>query len=60
MTELAKLRKSKKLRLRHIAEAVGVTPQTVWKHEKLGIKTLRIAKHYAAALGCSPTELLDL
>lgn len=36
MTALARLRKNRKLRLRQIAEAVGVTPQAVWKHEKNG------------------------
>ncbi|HJH03626.1 helix-turn-helix domain-containing protein [Victivallis vadensis] len=60
MTALARLRKSKKLRLRQVAEAIGVTPQTVWKHEKCGIKTFRIAKNYAAFFRCSPFDLIDL
>ena len=60
MTALARLRKNRKLRLRQVAEAVGVTPQAVWKHEKYGVKTLRIAKTYAKALDCSPLELIEL
>lgn len=59
MTHLKTLRKQKGLRLRHIAEMVCSTPQTVWKHEQYGIKTARIAKRYAAALGCDWRELLD-
>ena len=60
MTTLKKLRKNKKLRLRQIAEALGVTPQTVWKHEKNGIKTIRLAKRYAVALNCNPLDIIEL
>ena len=60
MTALAKLRKREKLRLRNVAEAIGVTPQTVWKHEKYGIKTLKIAQNYAVFFKCKPTDIIDL
>ena len=59
MTTFERLRKSKKLRLRNIAEQIGISPQAVWNHEKHGIKTIRVAKRYAAVLGCNPLELLE-
>lgn len=42
-----------------LAVAVGLTPQTVSSAVKSGIKTTRLAKKYAAAIGCDWRELLD-
>ena len=59
MSRLKDLRKKKNLRLRHIAERLDITPQTVWKHERYGIKTARVAKRYAGIYDCRWQDLLD-
>lgn len=59
MLQLKDQRKKKNMRLRHVAEKLNVTPQTVWKHERYGVKTVRIARRYAEFYGCDWRELLD-
>ena len=52
------VRKSR-LKLCEIAKKRGVTPGAVTHQITTGIKTLKIAKEYAAILGCEPIDLLD-
>ena len=59
MTLLRKMRQDRKLRLQQVAEAVGVTFQTVHNHEKFGIKTIRVAQRYASFYGCRWLDLLE-
>ena len=59
MTKLKKRRKELNLRLREVAERINSTPQNVWKLERSGIRTVRIARRYAAALYCDWRDLLD-
>lgn len=59
MTKLKKMRKDKKLRLRNLAEALGVSIITVWQKERDGIKTVKVARRYAEVLGCDWQDLID-
>ena len=59
MTQLRRIRLERKLTLRSIGEIIKVTPQTVHDTEVYGIKTVKTAKRYAAALNCDWRELLD-
>lgn len=59
MSALKQIRKDQKLSLEQLAKRMKTTFQNVWQHEQYGIKTARIAKRYAAALGCDWRELLD-
>ena len=59
MTKLKKRRKELNLRLREVAERINSTPQNVWKLERSGIRTVRIARRYASALYCDWRDLLD-
>ena len=59
MTRLAMARRKAGLCLRQVAEMLQITAQTVQQQEKRGVKTARIAKRYAAALGCDWKDLLD-
>ena len=46
------------LRVVDISRRAGALPSTVCRQMREGIKTLRVAKRYAAVLDCSPLELL--
>ena len=59
MSRLAVARRKAGLCLREIAEKLQITAQTVQQQEKRGIRTARIARRYAEALGCDWKELLD-
>ena len=58
-SRLRAMRTRLKLKLRNVAELIDSSPQMVWKQEHNGIKTIRIAKRYAAALNCDWKDLLD-
>lgn len=45
--------------LREIAARRGVTPSVITRQMAAGVKTLRVAREYAAVLDCDPVELLD-
>lgn len=49
MTRLKSLRKATGLKLREVAEIVGVTPSTVHDAEVRGVRTPRKAMQYAVA-----------
>ena len=59
MTPLRRIRLERKLTLREIGEKVHATPQTVHDTEVRGIKSVKTARKYAAALGCDWKMLLD-
>ena len=59
MTPLRRIRLERKLTLREIGEKVNATPQTVHDTEVRGIKSVKTARKYAAALGCDWKMLLD-
>ena len=59
MTKLKNLRKARNLKLRQVAELVGVTPQTVQQMERRGIWKATTAQRYAKAFGCRWDELLE-
>lgn len=42
-----------------IAQKLGVVPSAVTKLEVNGIRSIRVARRYAAILGCDPLELLE-
>lgn len=60
MTKLKNLRKARNLKLRQVAELVGVTPQTVQQMERHGIHKPITAQQYAVAFpGLNWTDLID-
>jgi len=60
MTNLHRLRKETKQRLREIAAKVGVTVAAVHVAEVRGLQTVRAARKYAAAFpGCDWRDLID-
>ena len=59
MSKLRAMRLRRRLKLREIAALCGVTTSTIHDTEVRGIRTVRIAKRYAAALGCDWKDLLD-
>ena len=60
MTNLYRLRKETKQRLREIAAKVGVTVAAVHIAETRGLQTVRAARKYAAAFpGCDWRDLID-
>lgn len=59
MSKLKAMRLRRKLKLRELAALCGVTIATVHDTETSGIRTARIAKRYAAVLGCDWKDLLD-
>ncbi|MDD5699342.1 MAG: helix-turn-helix transcriptional regulator [Victivallaceae bacterium] len=60
MTNLKKMLKNKGVKVKTLAMATGVKSCTVSQHNMCGVKTIRIARRYAAVLGCDPLELLEL
>lgn len=60
MTKLKTMRRVKKIKQSHIAHSLGISKQAVYQQERLGIFSIRTAQRYAAALGCSPLDLLDM
>ena len=59
MSKLKAMRQLRKLKLRELAALCGVTISAVGDLEARGIRTVRIAKRYAAVLGCDWKDLLD-
>ena len=59
MSNLAKARLKAGLLVRELAEMLKASPSTVCQQEKRGIQNARIARRYAAALGCDWKDLLD-
>lgn len=59
MSKLKSILKLRKIRQVDIAKATGISCKTVHRSCALGIKTVRIAKRYAAALNCDWRDLLD-
>ncbi len=59
MTRLREMRKNAGKRLREVAETISVTPQTVQQQELRGIRSIRTARKYAAALECDWRDLID-
>ncbi|MDD3118220.1 MAG: helix-turn-helix transcriptional regulator [Victivallales bacterium] len=60
MTKLKKIRCKRKMRQRELAFILGVKPASVCELEKNGIRSVRTAKRYAAALLCEPQMLLEI
>jgi len=59
MSRLKAMRQRRKLKLREVAALCGVTTSTIGNLEARGIHTVRIAKRYAAVLGCDWKDLLE-
>lgn len=59
MSKLKAMRLRCGLKLRELAALCGVTVATIHDTEVRGVRTARIAKRYAAALGCDWKDLLD-
>ena len=59
MSKLKAMRLRRKLKLRELAAICGVSTSAIGNSEAKGIKTARIAKRYAAVLGCDWKDLLD-
>ena len=59
MSKLKAMRQLRQLKLRELAALCGVTISAVGDLEARGIRTVRIAKRYAAVLGCDWKDLLD-
>lgn len=60
MTQLYKMRKLRKMRLREVGERLGITPQGVKRQETTGIKKMSTAARYAKALNCKPLDIIEL
>lgn len=60
MTRLRKIRKAAGIKQKTLAAQVGVHATVVGKHDREGVKTVRVAKRYAEALGCSPLDILEV
>ena len=59
MSKLKKMRLLRKLKLRELAALCGVSTSAIGNSEAKGIRTARLAKRYAAVLGCDWKDLLD-
>ena len=59
MSKLKVMRLLRKLKLRELAALCGVSISSVGDLEATGIRTVRIAKRYAAVLDCDWKDLLD-
>ena len=59
MSKLKAMRLLRKLKLRELAALCGASISTTGNLEARGIRTARIAKRYAAVLGCDWKDLLD-
>jgi hypothetical protein len=59
-TAFARIVASSGVQIIDLARAVGKSSTTVCRQLDSGIKSIRIAKQYAAALGCHPLELFDV
>ena len=59
MNKLKQARKTKGITQKQLGEIVGITQAGVAVHEKHGVKTVKIAKRYAAALGCQWQSIID-
>ena len=60
MSKLKDKRLSRRLNLRMLGELVGTSAQVVQQQEQRGIRTVKTARRYAAALHCKPEELLEI
>ena len=60
MTKLRIIRCQRKMRQKELALILGVKPASVCELEKNGIRNVRTAKRYAAALLCEPQTLLEI
>jgi len=58
-SKLSRKARASGMPLKEIAARRGVTPGAVTHQMTAGVKTLRIAREYAAVLDCDPVELLD-
>ena len=59
MTNFQTILNNRGLKGKKLAESAGVHPSVVYMQAKNGIKTIRVAKRYAAVLNCNPLELLE-
>ena len=59
MSKLKAMRLRRKLKLRELAALCKVSVSAIGNSETCGVKTSRLAKRYAAALGCDWKDLLD-
>ena len=50
--------KEANMKQKELAARCGVPAAVVSAHTRRGVQTLRVAKRYAAVLGCDPLELL--
>ncbi len=60
MSKLKQKRLALQWKLKDLAEQLKMTQQGVYQQEQRGILTIRTAQRYAAALHCSPFELIEL
>ena len=58
-TKLRRKLKASGLPLKEVARRRGVSPGAITHQAAVGVKTLRIAREYAAILHCEAVELLD-
>ena len=59
MTQLQRNREKRNISQAKLARLLKLTRATVCQTEKVGIKTIRTAKKYAAILKCRPEDLLE-
>ena len=59
VSKLKAMRLLRKLKLRELAARCGVSTSAIGNSEAKGINTARIAKRYAAVLGCDWKDLMD-
>ena len=58
MKNLKRIRKARGITQEELAASSNCKQSNISLREKAGVKTLRVAKRYAAVLGCDPLELL--
>ncbi len=56
---LRRFRRKAHLTQEELGKRCGVSKSCVCVHERKGIKTIRLARRYAAELNCDPLELLS-
>lgn len=59
MTKLKQQLKNMRLKQTDLAKQSGVSIKTLNRSCQNGIKTVRVARRYAAVLGCDWRELID-
>jgi DNA-binding XRE family transcriptional regulator len=57
-TNIKRIRISSGMKQLEFAKLLGISQQSLQQSERLGVRTIRLAKKYAKVLKCNPFEIL--